>query len=321
VVNLTRSAYTGQQKFGTIVWSGDTSANWKTLQNQVPAGLSFCASGMPYWTLDIGGFFVKKGHMWFWDGDYEEGCQDPGYRELYTRWFQLGAFLPVFRAHGTDTRREIWQFGEKGELCYDTLVRFTELRAALIPYIYSVAAKASLEDSTMMRLLAFDFAADPLVHDIKDQYLFGPALMVCPVTTPVGETDKTRSVYLPAGADWYDFWTNQKFVGGQTIKANAELSTMPLYVRAGSVIPMAKVAPHTGAIPQDHFLVRVYPGCDGQFNLYQDDGDNHGWEKGEYSRIPLTWNDREGVLRVGTRAGTFKTMMEKVEFEVEVVGR
>jgi len=319
VVNLTRSGYTGQQKYGTIVWSGDTSANWKTLQNQIPAGLSFCASGLPYWTLDIGAFFVKKGHMWFWDGDFEDGCHDTAYRELYTRWFQFATFLPVFRAHGTDTRREIWNFGSKGEVVYDTLVRFVELRTTLIPYIYSLAAMAALEDSTMMRLLAFDFADDPKVHDIKDQFLFGPAFLVCPVTKPQETGGTTRSVYLPAGADWYDFWTNKRYTGGQTLMADAPLSLLPLYVRAGSVVPMTKAAQHTAAIPQNWFKVKVYPGFDGEFTLYQDEGDNHHWEEGRSTRIKLRWDEKNAILKIGDRTGSFSGMPEKVDFTVEVV--
>ncbi|MEI8096421.1 MAG: glycoside hydrolase family 31 protein [Spirochaetales bacterium] len=321
VVNLTRSASTGQQKYGTIVWSGDTSANWTTLRRQIAAGLSFCASGFPYWTLDIGGFFVKQGHMWFWDGDHEQGCDDPAYRELYVRWFQLGAFLPIFRAHGTDTRREIWRFGQPGEIVYDTLVKFVELRMTLMPYIYSLAAQAALEGSTMMRVLAFDFPDDPAVLDLKDQFMLGPAFLVCPVTStaPQDGSPPTRPVYLPEGANWYDFWTERRYSGGQTLIADAPLSRMPLYVRAGSVIPMAEVAQHTGAVRQDRFTVQVYPGADGEFTLYQDAGDGHGWEKGEATRITLRWDDKAGQLHTGERQGSFPGMPERVEFRVKVV--
>ncbi|WP_135555881.1 glycoside hydrolase family 31 protein [Paenibacillus cymbidii] len=328
VVNLTRSGYIGQQRYGTILWSGDTTAKWKTLRDQIPAGLSMCASGIPYWTLDIGAFFVKRGNAWFWDGDYEEGCKDLGYRELYTRWFQYGAFLPVFRAHGTDTRREIWNFGEKGEPFYDTLVTFVELRYQLLPYIYSLAAMTTLNDYTMMRLLAFDFQHDGKVYGIKDQFMLGPALMVCPVTspmyfgpqsTPLQHVPKTRSVYLPEGTDWYDFWTSQRVAGGQTINVNAEINTMPLFVRAGSILPMADSAPYSGAIVQDRFKVKIYSGCKGEFHLYQDENDNYNYENGHYTSISLQWDDSAGLLHIGERVGSYNGMPDRVSFDVEVV--
>lgn len=242
VANLTRSAYTGQQKFGTILWSGDTCAKWKTLREQIAAGLSFCASGLPYWTLDIGAFFTKRGMQWFWDGDYDDGCEDLGYRELYTRWFQYAAFLPVFRAHGTDTRREIWNYGKPGEMFYDALKKAVELRYQLIPYIYSLAAETYFHDYTMLRLLAFDFGEDAKVYDIKDQFMFGPALMVCPVTEPMyyGAGSKKlegivreRKVYLPKGCDWYDFRTNRRYAGGQEITVDAKIDSIPVFVKGG----------------------------------------------------------------------------------------
>ncbi len=219
VINLTRSAYLGQQRYATVTWSGDTAARWETFRRQIAEGLNFCATGMPYWTLDIGGFFVKrKPEMWFWSGDYDEGVADLGYRELFVRWFQYGAFLPMFRTHGTDTPREIWRFGEPGEPFYDALVSALELRYRLLPYIYSLAGWTTHHDYTMLRALPFDFRADPATYDVRDQYLFGPALMVNPVTRPmlydVGSQPlkgipQTRPVYLPSGADWVDFWTGQ----------------------------------------------------------------------------------------------------------------
>lgn len=331
VVNLTRSGYIGQQRYGTILWSGDTTAKWKTLRDQIPAGLSMCASGMPYWTLDIGAFFVKRGHTWFWDGDFEEGSNDLGYRELYTRWFQYGAFLPVFRAHGTDTRREIWQFGDKGEPFYDTLVKFVELRYRLLPYLYSLAAMVTLKDYTMMRLLAFDFQHDDNVYNIKDQFMLGGALMVCPVTspmyfgpqsTPLQNVSKTRAVYLPEGTDWYDFWTNERYNGGQTITVNADIDTMPLFVKAGSILPLAgENVQHSGMIPQDRFKLKIYSGCNGEFNLYQDENDNYKYENGDYSLIRLNWDNETGVLHVGERVGAFEGMPERVSFDVEVIGK
>ncbi len=186
VVNLTRSAYAGQQRYGTITWSGDIAASWETLRRQIAEGLNFCTTGCPYWTVDIGAFFVKrKPDLWFWQGDYDAGVEDLAYRELYVRWFQLGAFLPMFRAHGTDTPREIWRFGEPGEPMYDALAKYLHLRYRLLPYIYSLAGWVTQDDYTLLRALAFDFRADPAVYDIRDQFMFGPAFLVNPVTQPM----------------------------------------------------------------------------------------------------------------------------------------
>ncbi len=330
VVNLTRSGYTGQQRYGTIVWSGDTCAKWSTLEKQIPAGLNLCAAGLPYWTLDIGAFFVKKGHVWFWNGDYEDGCQDLGYRELYTRWLQLGAFLPVFRSHGTDTRREIWNFGEKGEMFYDAIARFIELRYRLMPYIYSMASMVTFKDYTVMRLLAFDFMEDERVYSIRDQYMFGNALMICPVTkpmyfdkgsVPIEDTDKARMVYLPEGTDWYDFWTNERYHGGTTVAAAAPIDSMPVFVKAGSIIPMAEVAQYSAESSEDKLRLKVYPGADGSFTLYQDEQDNYNYESGAYSTIPMLWNEEEATLTIEKREGSFSGMPDVIDFTVDTVGK
>ena len=237
VVNLTRSAYAGQQRYSTITWSGDVSATWDTLRRQIADGLNFCATGSPYWTVDIGAFFVKNDpNLWFWNGDFDLGVDDMGYRELYVRWFQYGTFLPMFRSHGTDTPREIWRFGNPGEPMYEALVKFLRLRYRLLPYIYSLAGMITQADYTIMRALPFDFRADSATYDIADQYMFGPALLVNPVTEPMyfgaGSTviegaSKTRSVYLPIGSDWFDFWTGQRHAGGQTICAECSAGYDP----------------------------------------------------------------------------------------------
>jgi len=329
VVNLTRSGYTGQQRYGTILWSGDISANWKTLKNQIPAGLNLCASGLPYWTLDIGAFFVKKGDYWFWNGDYEKGSEDLGYRELYTRWLQFGTFLPVFRSHGTDTRREVWKFGDKGEIFYDTIIKFIELRYKLLPYIYSMAGMVTLDDFTILRLLAFDFQEDPSVFDIKDQYMFGSALMVCPVTEPMyylkdseplKGIDKTRTVYLPAGADWYDFWTGIKYSGGQTISASASLDIIPLFVRSGAIIPTSGISQHSGDSSDREIILNIYPGTCGSFTLYHDENNNYNYEKGSFSTIDIHLIDEERKLIIGNRKGTFPQMEEEISFVLKISG-
>ena len=219
VVNLTRNGYLGSQKYGTILWSGDTYASWETLRRQIVAGLQFCISGLPYWTLDIGAFFVKSGMPWFWKGEYEGGNTDPAYRELYVRWLQYGAFLPIFRSHGTDCRREPWNFGDKGNPFYEAILSAIRLRYQLLPYIYSVAGAIWLEDETMMRPLIMDFPEDSHVVEISDEYLFGPSLLICPVTTPMyyqtggaalEKVQYTRRFVCPEGTDWYDLYTREK---------------------------------------------------------------------------------------------------------------
>jgi alpha-D-xyloside xylohydrolase len=295
VVNLTRSYFPGQQRYGTITWSGDISATWDIFAKQIAEGLNFSVTGAGYWSVDIGGFFTAPRDLWFWQGDFPDGVLDPAYRELYVRWFQFGAFLPVFRSHGTDTPREIWQFGQPGDRMYDTLVKFARLRYRLLPYIYSLAGAETHRAQTMLRLLAFDFRHDPNVYDIADQYMFGPALLVCPVTRPGGgDVPRTRPVYLPAGTAWYDFWTGQRYEGGQTIHADAPLDILPLYVRAGSVLPLGPHIQHTGEQLTAPWEVRVYPGADGSFAVYEDEGDSYHYEQGAYSWLALRWDDARG---------------------------
>jgi alpha-D-xyloside xylohydrolase len=329
VVNLTRSHFAGQQRYGTIVWSGDLCATWEAFRKQIAAGLNLCVTGNPKWTFDIGAFFVKKReNLWFWAGDYPAGCQDDGYRELYVRWFQMGAFLPMFRAHGTDTPREIWQFGQPGDVTYDTLVRFDFLRYRLLPYIYSLAGWETHKAYTSMRMLAFDFRHDPNVYDVTEQYLFGPALMVCPVTepmyyapnpTPLKDVPKTRPVYLPAGSDWYNFWTGQRYPGGQTIETAAPLDIMPLFVRAGSILPLGPKGQHVNDQTDAPLELRIYPGADGRFDLYEDEGDSYRYEQGAFAWTAITWDDQHSCLTLADRAGSFAGMRSQREYQVVLV--
>lgn len=326
VVNLTRSAYAGQQRYGTITWSGDVTATWETLRRQIAEGLNFCVTGLPYWTVDIGGFFVKsRPEFWFWRGDYEEGIEDLGYRELYVRWFQWATFLPIFRSHGTDTPREVWRFGEPGDSMHEALVRFLHLRYRLLPYIYSLAGRVTHEDDTILRLLAFDFRHDPATYDIRDQYMFGPAFLVAPVTQPMyyaagsrplAGVSKSRAVYLPAGCEWYDFWTDRRLAGGQTVLADAPLDIMPLYVRAGAIVPMGPPRQHVDDRPDAPVELHLYPGCNGSFQLYEDEGDGYNYEQGAFAVIPIEWHDASRRLLLGPRRGCYPGMPEKRVFEV-----
>lgn len=311
VINLTRSGYTGQQRYGTILWSGDTDASWSTFRKQIAAGLNFCAAGLPYWTTDIGAFFVKRGNQWFWQGDYEKGTEDLGYRELYVRWSQWACFLPIFRAHGTDCRRELWAFGAPGEPFYDALLAVNRLRYRLLPYIYSLAGDVWRKDTIMMKPLAFAFPRDSKVLDCKDQYLFGDRLMVCPVTEPMyygensrklSDVEKVRRVYLPEGERWYDFWTEECYDGGQWISTEAELDRIPLFVREGSILPMYKeecIPESVSAGTEDGTIeYRVYKGKDAVLEMYEDAGNGYGYEQGEYKITRLEWKEKEGKLSV-----------------------
>lgn len=343
VVNLTRSAYAGQHRYSTVTWSGDIAANWETLRRQIPDGLNFCVTGEPYWTLDIGAFFVggtkcariwhgdeNAPGLWFWSGEYDGGCEDLGYRELYVRWFQYGAFLPMFRSHGTDTPREVWRFGEPGTMFYDTLVNYIHLRYRLMPYIYSLAGRVTLESYTMMRALAFDFREDIDTYDISDQYMFGSAFLVNPVTEPmyyksaskkVEGVKKSRKLYLPKGYGWYDFWTGERLEGGAWIESEAPLEIMPLFVKAGSLVPMGPRVQHTAEQPHAPIELRIYAGADGDFILYEDEGDNYNYEKGAFTTVGIHWKDDMKQLTIDDRRGAFDGMWESRTFKLVMVGK
>jgi alpha-D-xyloside xylohydrolase len=324
VFNLTRSGWAGSQRWGAALWSGDTSARWDTLKKQIAEGLNLCMSGLPWWTMDIGGFFTVRekwqnrgcgmnqnpNPLWFWQGDFEEGVKDPGYRELYLRWLQLGCFLPLFRSHGTDTPREIWHFGEKGETFYDGIEAFIRLRYRLMPYIYSLAGMVSCDNYTMMRSLLFDFGKDKRAQNMAEEFMFGPAFLVCPVTAPMrfgpggAALNKKEEwpCYLPGDQKnlWYDFWTDEIHEGGTDIVVPAPLEKMPLFVRAGSIVPMEKASiEYAGQVSGEALEIRVYPGDDGRFVFYEDSGDGYDYEKGNRNRIEMAWNDRERIFSLG----------------------
>ena len=328
VVNLTRSSYISGQRYGTVAWSGDISAKWSVLQRQITEGIKFSLSGMPYWTLDIGGFFTVKDKwenrgcgkagdatpLWFWDGDYNDGVSDLGYRELYVRWLQYAVFLPMFRAHGTDTAREPWNFGESGERFYDAIIKFIKLRYRLLPYIYSMSAAVWRNHDTMIRGLMFDFAHDKNVLDICDSFMFGKAILVCPVTNPMYyeangvpliDADKTREVYLPESCCWFDYWTNKKYTGGQTIQCESPLDVIPLFIKAGSIIPVSEPVTYADQRYGEVSEILVYAGADGEFILYNDDGDNYSYENGNFSEIKLVYRDSDKTLFLGQARSKF----------------
>jgi len=312
---LTRSAFAGQQRYGSVVWSGDVVASWKTLRAQIPAGLNFSLSGIPYWNSDIGGFF-----LW----NFPKKLEDPNYRELYVRWLQFGAFCPMMRSHGTDAPREIYQFGKKGEPIYDAIEKFIKLRYRFLPYIYSAAWDVTANHSTMMRALVMDFPGDPKAIDVNDEYMFGKSVLVCPVTEPMYSNEdfahvKSKKLYLPQGAVWYDFWTGNKFQGGQTVTKETPIDIIPLYVKAGTILPFGPDVQYATEKKWDTLEIRVYPGADGEFTLYEDEGDNYNYEKGLYSEIRFQWNDREKSLIIHDRKGSFPGMLKTKTFRIVLV--
>lgn len=322
VVNLTRSSYAGEQRYGTIVWNGDTYASWKQFKQMIPAGLNYMATGCNYWTVDAGCFFTRKGWAWFYCGEFPEGCKDPAYREFYVRMLQYATFLPVMRSHGSDTPREPWQFGEPGTPFYDAIMQCINLRYRLLPYSYSMGAAVTNHDYTMARCLSFDFPADQNVHDIKDQFMYGPAFLVAPVTDasaegPQGST--TRKVYLPKGANWYDYHTNQLQKGGQTISVKSSISQMPLFVRAGSIVPMSQVVEYSSLYDKQPWDVYVYPGADAEFEVYQDAGDSHVNDMSSASTFKLKWNDKKRTLTIETRKGQ-NLNVDAIPITVRLVG-
>ena len=298
VLILTRSGLPGQQRYGAVCWNGDTSARWDVLRKSVADGLNFCACGLPWWTEDAGAFFVKKWVQWFGDGRYERGCEDERYRELYVRWLQLCAFLPMMRSHGTDTPREVWRFGEPGGAYYDAVVKAIRTRYRLMPYLYSEMARVSLERSTLMRMLAFDFRSDRKALNVSDQFMLGQALMVCPILDPMTGGAAERDVYLPAGRDWFDFRTGERFEGGRTVRVRAALDEVPLFAPAGSLVPTGGEVQYADQDYGRDVTMRVFAGADGRCAIYNDAGDGYGYERGEYARLICRWDD--GARRLNT---------------------
>jgi alpha-D-xyloside xylohydrolase len=312
---LTRSAFAGQQRYGANSWSGDVVASWEALRNQISGGLNFSLTGIPYWNSDIGGFF-----LW----NFEDPLKDADYRELYTRWVQFGTFCPMMRSHGTDAPREIYRFGKKGEPFYDSIEKFINLRYILLPYIYSTSWDVTANQSSMMRALVMDFADDRTALDINDQYMFGRSILVCPVTDGMYSKDREedfstigeRELYLPKGADWIDFWTGEIFTGGQRISRETPIDIMPLYVRAGSILPIGPKVQYAEEKKWDTLEIRIYEGADGEFVLYEDENDNYNYEKGMFSTITFAWNDFKNTLTVGAREGSFPGMLSERKFNV-----
>lgn len=307
---LTRSAFAGLQRYSAANWSGDIAARWHDMAAQIPCGLNMSMSGIPWWTMDIGGFSVESRYHNPSPADLDE------WRELMTRWHQYGAFVPLFRSHGEFPFREIYNTAPDNHIAYKTMVEYNRLRYRLMPYIYSLAGQAWLNDYTIMRGLTMDFSLDTEVFDIADQYMFGPSLMVNPVTE---YKVRSRKVYLPSAYGWYDVRTGRHYAGGTVVEADAPYEWMPLFAREGSLIPTGPDIQYTGEKEADPLTLWVYAGADGAFELYEDEGDNYNYEDGAYTLIPLTWNEAERTLTIGKREGEYRGMLHERTINVIMV--
>jgi len=317
---LTRSVFAGQQRYGSNTWSGDIVASWETLRNQISGGLNLSLCGIPYWNCDIGGFF-----LW----NFKKKLEDAEYRELYARWIEFGAFCPMMRSHGEGAPREIYQFGKKGDKVYDAVEKFINLRYSLLPYIYSASWDVTTNQSSMTRALVMDFANDKQALDINDEFMFGKSILVCPVTKAMYSKDtkedfgtvKSRELYLPKGTDWFDFWTGEKQTGGQKITKETPLDLIPVYIKAGSILPVGPKVQYATEKKWDNLEIRVYEGANGEFTLYEDENDNYNYEKGVYSTISFSWDNAKKTLTIGDRKGTFPGMLAERKFNIVLVSK
>jgi len=325
---LTRSAFAGQQRYGANTWSGDVVASWEALRNQISAGLNFSLCGIPYWNCDLGGFF-----LW----NFKNPLENADYRELHVRWIEFGTFCPMMRSHGEGVPREIYQFGKKGNPTYDAIEKYINLRYSLLPYIYSTSWDVTAHQSSMIRALVMDFAGDKQAIELNDEFMFGSSLLVNPVTQPMySKTEvtgrdsikvedfssvKSKDVYLPKGNGWYDFWTGERFNGGQTIKKEVPLDIIPLFVKAGTILPIGPKVQYATEKKWDNLEIRIYEGANGEFILYEDENDNYNYEKGACSTISFSWNDKKKSLTIGDCKGSFPGMIKSRRFNIVIVGK
>ena len=340
---MTRSSFAGQQHYGSNMWSGDVNSSWDMLRKQVPAGLSYSLTGNPNFNTDIGGFFCNAYNTL----GPASAPRNPQYQELYVRWMQYGLFCPVFRSHGADAPREIWQFGKKGEPVYDAIEKMIRLRYRLLPYLYSTAWQVTSNNDSYMRPLFADFASDKKVWNMTDEFMFGRSILAAPIVNPqyteekiirtdamTGwdrndlrvQKDEVRSVdwtatktitkYLPKGATWYDFWTNKAYKGGRNVTLETMLDRVPMFVRAGSILPLGPEMQYVGEKAWDNLELRVYPGANGIFLLYEDEGDGYNYEKGVYSVIQFRWNEKFRALTISDRQGHYPGMLQNRQFTI-----
>ena len=338
---MTRSSFAGQQHYGSNMWSGDVASSWDMLRKQVPAGLNFSLTGNPNFNTDIGGFFCNSYNTM----GAGSAPRNPQFQELYVRWMQYGLFCPVFRSHGADAPREIWQFGKKGEPVYDAIEKSIRLRYRFIPYLYSTAWQVTSHNESYLRPLFSDFASDKRVWDMTDEFMFGRSILAAPIVEAQyteekiikedamtgwdrkemnsdGEVkvdftgSKATRKYLPKGTDWYDFWTGNRMKGGQFVTIQTTFDRVPMFVRVGSILPFGPEMQYVGEKAWDNLELRVYPGADATFTLYEDEGDNYNYERGVYSTINFEWSDRSRTLTIGQRKGSFPGMIQSRKFTI-----
>jgi alpha-D-xyloside xylohydrolase len=301
---LTRSAFAGQQRYGAATWSGDITSTWTAMGKQIAAGLGLSISGIPYWTQDVGGYTMQAK----FSARNPKPEDEEEWRELNARWFEFGTFTPLLRVHGELKPREMWAMGGEAHPAYQAELKSDRLRYRLLPYLYSLAGQVTQQAGAILRPLVMDFPADQTGRELNDEYMFGPAFLVAPVTTYQA---RTRPVYLPKGAAWYDFWTGKTVAAGASIDATAPYDAIPVYVRAGSIVPFGPELQYTGEKPADPLTVYVYAGANGAFTLYEDQGTTYDYEKGAFSQIPLRWDDASGTLTLGKRQGSFPEMLRE----------
>ncbi|WP_434501968.1 glycoside hydrolase family 31 protein [Prevotella sp.] len=339
---MTRSAFAGQQRYGSNMWSGDVASSWDMLRKQIPAGLNFSLTGDPNFNTDIGGFFCGS----YNNNGSGSATHNPQYQELYVRWLQYGLFCPVFRSHGTDAPREIYQFGKKGEPIYDAIEKMINLRYRLLPYIYSTAWQVSSKDYSYMRPLFSDFASDRKVWNMPNEFMFGSSILAAPIVEASytqekiikenamtgwdskevnAQTEnsainfkenKTTLKYLPAGTKWFNFWTGKQYNGGQYVNISTSIAEVPMFMRAGSIIPLAPEMEYTGEKKWDNLEIRLYPGANGNFTLYEDEGDNYNYEKGMYATINFHWDDANKILTIGKQEGNYPGIIKERQFDI-----
>ena len=316
---LTRSGFAGEQRYSTATWSGDIATRWEDMRAQMTAGLNYSMAGLPFWGMDQGGFCVENRYVAAqqeFDKTGKENADLKEWRELQARWNQFGCFVPLYRTHGQWPTREVWNIAPADHPAYKTIVAYDKLRYRLMPYLYSMAGMVHFKDYTMMRGLVMDFNGDDNVYDIKDQWMFGPALMAC----PVGEYQKySRNVYLPKQKGWYDFYTGKHYAGGQTIVADAPFDKIPVFVPEGSILPVGPEMEWSDQKKAELIDLYVYAGKDGSYTLYEDEGTNYNYEKGKYAMIDFKYNDAQKTITIAACKGAFDGMLQKRRFNIVLV--
>ena len=329
-LQMTRSGSFGLQHYGSFSWSGDVTASWKEMKTQVPSGLNYTLCGIPFWNTDLGGFF-------YWE--FEQSPKNPALQELQTRWMQWGTFMPLMRNHCSSPMvSELYEFGKQGDWAYDAIVKAIKLRYRLLPYIYSAAGDCVQNSGSMMRALVMDYASDKKASRLNDEYLFGRNILVKPITDPmytwkdskkkghtiypdVKKASAPVNVYLPKGNKWYDFWSNAVYEGGQDVQRLCPIDIMPVFIKAGTILPFGPEVQYSSEKPWDELEIRVYPGADGTFTLYEDEGDNYNYEKGKFSEIRFSWDESSHSLSIAPRKGSFKGMLQSRKFHIVLVGK